>query len=162
MRILVALLLLALIFAFPQGVGAAESDKLTIFFYEIGDDGEDVISSYIIAIPPHLSVEARAMLIFSEIFDNANSDKMIYAPRDVRILDVFFHREYAHLVLNLSSEVMNYGGTHFEWQFVRKLIANAASIREVGYLSVLVDGQRRYLPEGTKIHEIRVYDGLWH
>ncbi|MCL2376824.1 MAG: hypothetical protein FWC76_05440 [Defluviitaleaceae bacterium] len=132
MKIIIALLLLALIFTFPQVVGAKEADA---------------------AAGP--CIEARALLVFSEIFDNA--DNLYYVPLDVRVFDVFFHAEYAHLVINLSPEVLNYGGTHFEWEFVRILLINASSIEGVGYFTVLIDGQRRCLPEGTEIHEIRVY-----
>ena len=132
MRIAIVLLLLSLIFAFPQTIRAKEVD-----------------------ISARLSVEVKAMQIFSEIFDNSHERN--YIPHSVRVLDTFFHKEYAHLVLNLSPEVLNYGGTHFEWHFVQILLMNAANMEEVGYFTVLIDGQLQYLPEGTKIHELRIY-----
>ena len=137
MKFIIVFLLLILIFIFPQAVGATGSD-----------------------IDEQPSVETRAILIFSDIFDNSHD--LYYVPHGVSVLDVFFHTEYTHLVLNLSPEVLNYGGTHFEWEFVQILLINAASIEEVGYFTVLIDGQRRYLPEGTKIHEIRVYCAFLH
>ena len=149
MKILFALLLVLLIFIFPQSIAAQELDKIQIFYYEIGIDGEEMLSYYHITIPPWLSAENRALIIFSEIFDNFNPDKMIFVPPDVRILDIIFHAEYAHLILNLSTDILNFGGTHFEYRLISKLLVNAANIREAGYFSVWIDGQRQYLPEGT-------------
>ena len=151
MKILFALFLLFLIFVFPQNIGAQELTRLQIFFYEIDEEGEEALNYYHITIPARLSVEHRALVIFSEIFDNFNPGKMIYVPPDVRILDIFFHAEYAHLILNLSADILNYGGTHFEYRLINKLLINAAGIEEVGYFSVWIDGQRRYFPEGTEI-----------
>jgi len=151
MKILLSLLILLLIFIFPQVVGAQELDELQIFFYEIDVYGEEWLNYYNITIPAWLCIEHRALIIFTEIFDNFNPDKMIYVPYGVRILDVFFHAEYAHLVLNLSADILNYGGTHFEYRMINKLLINAASIQEVGYFTILIDGQRQYFPEGTMI-----------
>jgi uncharacterized membrane protein YciS (DUF1049 family) len=64
MKILLALLLLLIIFIFPQNIGAKEMDKITIFFYEIDTHGEDMLNYYHITIPPGLTVENRAMIIF--------------------------------------------------------------------------------------------------
>ena len=151
MKIILALLLVLLIFIFPQSIGAQELDRLQIFFYEIDSDNEDALNYYDITIPSWLSVENRALIIFSEIFDNFNPDIMIFVPPNVQILDVFFHAEYSHLVLNLSSDILNYGGTYFEDKLINKLLINAATIPEVGYFSVLIDGQRQCFPEGTSI-----------
>ncbi|MDR2183036.1 MAG: GerMN domain-containing protein [Clostridiales bacterium] len=151
MKILFAILLVLLIFIFPQSVGAEELDRLQIFFFEIGDDGEDVLNYYHIAVPSRLSVEDRAIVVFSEIFDNADADKMIYAPPQVRILDIIFHGAASHLVVNLSAEILNYGGTHFEDRLIYKLLINAAGIGNVAYLTILIDGRPQYFPEGTII-----------
>jgi len=153
MKIIFALLLISLIFIFPQGIGAQETDNLQIFFYQIDDDGEEVLAYYLITIPAWLSTEHRALVIFSEIFDNFNPDKMIYAPPNVRILDIFFHASNSHLILNLSADILNFGGTHFEYRLIHKLLINAAGIKEVDSLTILIDGQRQYFPEGTKVHE---------
>ena len=151
MKILFAILIVLLIFIFPQNIGAQELDKLQIFYYEIDGDGEEMLAYYHIIIPAWLSVENRALIIFSEIFDNHNPSKMIYAPPNVQILGISFHATDSHLILNLSPDILNYGGTHFEYKLIHKLLANAANITNVNYLTILIDGQRQYFPEGTLI-----------
>ena len=151
MKIFFALMLLLLLFIFPQRVGAQELDKLQIFFYEIDEAGEETLVYYHITIPLGLSVEHRALIIFSEIFDNHNPDKMLFAPPNVRILDVLFLAGSSHLILNLSSDILNFGGTHFEYKLIHKLLTNAAGIGKATYFTILIDGQNQYFPEGVLI-----------
>ena len=151
MKIFFALILLLLLFIFPQRVGAQELDRLQIFFYEINEEGQETLIYYHITIPARLSVEQRALIIFSEIFDNHNPDKMLFAPPDVRILDVLFLPGSSHLFLNLSPDILNFGGTHFEYKLIHKLLTNAAGIDSVSYLTILINGQNQYFPEGSLI-----------
>ena len=151
MKILFALMLLSLLFIFPQRIGAQELDRLQIFFYEIDAAGEEVLNYYYITIPARLSVEHRALVIFSEIFDNYNPNKMVFVPPDVRILDVLFLAGSSHLILNLSSDILNFGGTHFEYKLIHKLLTNAAGVGEAAYFTILIDGQNQYFPEGALI-----------
>ena len=157
MKILAIILLVLLLFIFPQELYSPETETIEIFFYEVSEQGEDVLSSYILTIPYWLNTQQRAFIVFNEIFNNFDPEKMIYVPPDVQVLDVFFHPYDAHLILNVSSEILNYGGTHFEDRLVTKLIKNAGNIPGVGYFTVLIDGQREYLPEGIMIHEFKVY-----
>jgi len=145
MKLFIVLFILILLFAFPQSVGADSTklDKLTIFYF----DADENISYYNIIIPAWLTIENRALVVFKQVFD-----KTVFVPQGVKVLDVFFHNEYAHLVINLSAEILNYGGTYFEYRLVTKLLMNASGIRGVGYFSIMIDGQWRYLPEGTKLH----------
>jgi len=150
-KILFAILFVLLIFIFPQNIGAQELDRLQIFFHEIDADGEDVLNYYHITIPAWLTVENRALVIFTEIFNNINPEKMIYAPPNVSILGISFHAAASHLIINLSVDIMNYGGTHNEYMLIQKLLANAASMADVRYLTILIEGQEQYFPEGTLI-----------
>ena len=151
MKILFALLLVLLIFIFPQNIGAQELDRLQIFHYQITANYDEVLIYYHIIIPAWLSAEDRALVIFSEIFDNFDPCKMVYVPPGVRILGISFQADNSHLILNLSADILNYGGTHFEYRFIHMLLTNAAGIKEVSYLTVLIDGQQQCFPEGTAI-----------
>ena len=156
MKFFFALLLVLIIFIFPQSIGAQNLDKLQIFYYEIGVDGEETLNYHHITIPAWLSVEHRALIIFTEIFDNADPDKMVFVPLNVRVLDAFFFEDTAHLILNVSAEILNYGGTYFEYMMINKLLANAGGIPEVGYFSIWINGQRQYLPEGIEVQELNL------
>jgi len=153
---MLALFFLLLIFIFPQRV-YADVDYIEVFYHKIDEDDEAFLVSYIIQVPSYLSVENRAMVVFSNIFDNTYVDEIIFVPKDVHIIDVFFSEEYAHLVINLSAEMLNYGGTYFEYRLVEKLIANAAALEEVAYFTILTEGQSLHLPEGTLIFETKVH-----
>ncbi|MCL2573857.1 MAG: GerMN domain-containing protein [Defluviitaleaceae bacterium] len=150
-RFIIAIVLVLIIFAFPQSVGSGELDMLKVFFYEISEDGHDVMNYYNIIIPVWLSVEQRAIIVFTEIFDNFNPDEMIYAPPNVQVLDVVFDAENAHLIVNLSLDILNYGGTYFEHLLITKLMTNAANITNVNYFTILINSEPRYFPEGTTI-----------
>ena len=156
MRIVVAFLLLLLIFIFPQTVFADELDYLEVFHHVADADNNISLTSYIIKIPTWLTTENRALVVFTEVFNNIDPDKMIFAPHGVAVLDVFFFSEYSHLVVNLSAEIMMYGGTYFEYRLVEKLLANATAMPDVAHFTVLVDGQPTYLPEGTRINAVNV------
>ena len=151
MRFLAAILLLLLVFAFPQIVFGGEVEHIEVFHHEICADGEVHLVSYKITIPTWLTVENRALVVFSEVFNNAQPDKMIFAPQGVEVRDVLFFWECGHLLINLSADIMLYGGTYFEYRLVEKLLANAAAMPHVAYFTVLIEGQIGYLPEGTKL-----------
>jgi len=155
MKFLAILSVLLLLFIFPQRV-STDLDYLRIHYFEICDTGGATPASYIITIPSWLTTEHRAAVVFSQIFHNICPKKMVFAPQNVTILDIFFHHEYAHLVLNVSADVLNYGGTSFEHYFVEKLLLNAAALRQVGTFTLLIEGQPRHLPEGILLHQVQL------
>jgi hypothetical protein len=118
---------------------------LFVFYYNF--DGE--FEYYEIIIPADFPVEYRAWVVFSEIFER---NEMEFVPQGVRILGTHFAADSGVLVLNLSKEVLDYGGTYFEYRFTQKLFKNAAALPGVRYFSVLVEGQILELPEGAKIY----------
>ena len=157
MKTIMVMSFIMAMFVFPQKVGDIAFDELQIFYYRAINSDEVVMSSYPIIIPARLTTEQRALLIFTEVFEDSLSKKL-FVPKNVKVLDVFFDYESTHLILNLSQDILNYGGTYFEDKLVSILLANAAALPEVGYFTVLIEGKRLHLPEGVLINEIRVYD----
>ncbi|MCL2236547.1 MAG: hypothetical protein FWB98_08945 [Defluviitaleaceae bacterium] len=86
-----------------------------------------------------------AWVIFTQIF----SSGMDFVPQNVEILSIWI--DDGVLTLNLSEDVMNYGGTYFEYRFINILFESAAKLRYPRYLTILVEGRATYLPEGVKI-----------
>ena len=144
MRYFFAFIFLLLIFIFPQRA-YADVDFLTVWHHEISCNGDVRLVSYGITIPPWFSIEQRALIIFSQALDGTK----IFAPNDVKVFDAFFFEDYAHLVVNFSSDILNYGGTYFEYRLVEKLLANAAGMPDVAVFSILIEWQTGLLPEGT-------------
>ena len=127
MRILAAMSILVALFAFPQRV-STDLEILRIHYFEICDAGEVTPAEYKITIPSWLTVEHRAQVVFSQIFNNIRLDKMAFVPRGVKVLDVFFCHDHAHLIVNVSSAIFDYGGTMFERYLVETLLLNAAAM----------------------------------
>jgi len=116
-----------------------------IFFYNPdGDFGHNEI-----IVPANLPVQYQAWVVFSEIFERGEFD---FVPRDVRVIGVDFEPAHGILTLNLSHEVLNYGGTYFEERFTQKLIKNALNLPDVRYFTLLVEGELQEFPEGVKIY----------
>ena len=86
-----------------------------------------------------------AWILFTQVF-NSNAD---FVPQNVEILSIWF--DDGVVTINLSEDVMNYGGTYFEYNFVNILLNNAAALPYPNYLTVLVEGRVRHLPEGVEI-----------
>jgi hypothetical protein len=116
---------------------------LAVFYYR----PDDSFGHYEIIIPADFPVQYRAWVVFSEVFRNGE-----FVPPHVRILDVEFKPKYGILILDLSQEVLDYGGTYFEYRFINLLLKNAAALPDVRYFTVLIEGQSRHLPEGSKIY----------
>lgn len=157
MKFIVALLTLFLLFVFPQRV-STDLEHLRIYYFEICETGNATLANYIITIPSWLTVEHRAQVVFSQIFNNISPEKMVFSPQNVTILDVFFHREYAHLIVNVSAEILSYGGTTFEHYLVEKLLLNATALGQVGTFTLLIEGQPRHLPEGILLYQVQLME----
>lgn len=145
------LLLILLIFlASAQGINLDRSDNLQVFFYEVYADGKETLNTHTLTIPPELTTEDRAFIMFSKVFISSQA----FNPGNIRILGVSFCEQCKHLVIDLSTEILNYGGSYFEYRLINKLIKNAATLPNVNYFTILIDGQLRYLPEGTLIYRV--------
>jgi len=89
-----------------------------------------------------------AWIMFLHLF-NSGQD---FVPENVEILSIWL--EDGVLTLNLSAEVMEYGGTYFEYRFVNLILETAATLPYPNYLTVLVEGVAQHLPEGVKVFRI--------
>ncbi|MCL2855131.1 MAG: GerMN domain-containing protein [Defluviitaleaceae bacterium] len=124
---------------------------LQIFYYNADGD----FAYYNMTVPAYFTTEQQAWVVFSKIFNNINPDKMTFVPPNVQILNIWF--ENGALTLNLSSDVIKYGGTYFEHRFVEKLLKNAAQLPASHYITILTEGRARHLPEGIKIFREPLY-----
>ncbi|WP_341878062.1 GerMN domain-containing protein [Defluviitalea saccharophila] len=70
-------------------------------------------------------------------------------PEGTKLIHYSF--ENHHLILNFSEDIKNYGGTATEQWIVYKILSTGFSIPEVESITVLIEGRKDYLPEGTII-----------
>ncbi|MCL2753089.1 MAG: hypothetical protein FWE44_02960 [Defluviitaleaceae bacterium] len=90
------------------------------------------------------------LLSFVIFFDNSAGTNVV--PHNVNVLSVEFQQTSGHLILNVCSNVLNYGGTLFEYYFVQQLTSIAASFCDAQYFTLLISGELRELPEGIMLY----------
>ena len=89
--------------------------------------------------------EELAFALFTYFFETVT-----YAmPEGVRVLDVTL--DNGHLILNVSEDIMQYGGNTNEHALIAQMIRAALSLIGVEKLTLLIEGELRYLPEGRII-----------
>jgi len=146
---LLAIALASLILAFPT---SANNDLYQLRLYYYPNQIEDAPLAYIpIIIPANMPIHHRAYVIFTILFNDFSTYRMSYTPANVQILGV--HVEGGHFALNISADALNYGGSHFEYRFVNRLLANAYALG-FAYFTLLIEDELRHLPEGTLLHII--------
>ncbi|NLM13674.1 MAG: GerMN domain-containing protein [Epulopiscium sp.] len=79
--------------------------------------------------------------------DTSREDNLI--PEGTKCIN--YSLEDGHLTLNFSKEIKNYGGTATEQWIVYQILSTGFSIPEVESITVLIEGRKDYLPEGTII-----------
>lgn len=87
--------------------------------------------------------------LFEVLFGDTSKEEENLIPEGTRLIDFKF--ENGSLTLNFSEEIKNYGGTLKEQWIVYKILSTGFSIEGVQSITVLIEGQKDYLPEGTMI-----------
>ena len=100
-----------------------------------------------IIMADNIPAQYQAWVVFSEMFRQSE-----LVPRDVDVLGVQFIPHDGTLIIDLSREVLNYGGTYFEYHFTNLLLKNASTIPQTRYFTVLIEGRAIQFPEGVKIY----------
>jgi len=95
------------------------------------------------------------LIAFIIFFDNA--DNVDAVPADVRVLGIEFRQLEGHLILDVCENVLNYGGTRFEYHFVENLTNLAAGFCGVHYFTLLINSELRELPEGIIIDKMSLH-----
>ncbi len=92
--------------------------------------------------------EQSVKALFQAFFDYGGS----CVPEEVYVLGAEI--EEGLLTLNLSNEVLKYGGNYMELNFCKQLLKTALTLPSVKSLTVRIENERQPLPEG------RVIEGL--
>lgn len=87
--------------------------------------------------------------LFKLLFGDTFKEEANLVPEGTEIID--FQFKDGAFILNLSKEIKNYGGTLTEWWIVDRILFVGFSIPNVESITLLIEGQRDYLPEGTMI-----------
>ncbi|MDR1532448.1 MAG: GerMN domain-containing protein [Clostridiales bacterium] len=145
MKLKLQLLLLAglLIFTFPQKAGA-ESVYL-INYLAFDENGREYWTTGEVYTEAIDSGQI-AYSVFSAMFGGENT---YCIPAGVTVLGTEIRE--GNLFLDLSAEILDYGGSFYEERLKAQLISTALGLPGVASLSLLVNGRRAGLSEGGEI-----------
>ncbi len=146
MAIRIALIITALIFIFPQKVQANNSAQ-RLYFYSISE-GEDCLEYAELNFTEDHTASQRAYALFGLLFSEPYNS---YLPDDTRIIAANLVENT--LIINVSDEILNYGGSYNERRVKELLLTNAFGIKGVDFVTLQIEGECGILPEGTIIHE---------
>ncbi len=142
LRLLLILLVLCAIFIFPQKVRAAEEG--TLYILDFDREGQPFWQTKPVDLPLEESMEEQAQALFEALL--ADPD-LGFMPENVQVLGTFYAE--GHLFVNLSQAITQYGGGYTEKCLTAQLANTGFSLSGVESVTLLVEGQLTYLPEGT-------------
>ncbi|WP_058486565.1 GerMN domain-containing protein [Defluviitalea phaphyphila] len=93
----------------------------------------------------------------TSFFENT-TDKENLIPENTKLINVTF--QDGHLILNISKEIKNYGGTLTEEWIIDKILSIGFSANDVNSITILIEGEKDYFPEGTIIDSYKKEDWL--
>ena len=150
------IMLFAVFFTFPQKInGTGEIGQVRCVWYADTAEADDteIYLPYKILFVGEYSDVCIAEILFTNLFENV-SGKISLMPEDVKLLGVEISD--GTLNLNVSSEILGYGGTAYENALAGQIMRTASEIDGVTKLSLLIDGEIRPLCEGSVLENEKV------
>jgi len=157
-----AALALTILIAFPERAGANQgADQADLIYIKTTDKDKSDKTEEWAETPVDLSdikdagnIPARAESVFGALFGGG-----YYAvPRGIRVIGATF--DDGNLILNVSGDILRYGGTNYELRLRSLLTRNAFALSpEVTSFTLAVDGKIQCLPEGSLLYKITRDDG---
>ncbi len=150
-RLKLAVVVIILIFIFPQKVKAAEAGLVIKFKTENGIIKTEYEE---IKILGNFTPNERAYLIFCNLFLPENE----FVPEGTRLLSTMIICDT--LYVNVSSEIKNYGGIYYEKHLMAQIVRTGLEINGVDKVTLLIDGEISLLNEGSLLYKATKYEEL--
>ncbi|MCT4685863.1 GerMN domain-containing protein [Vallitalea sp.] len=126
------------------------SMKSNIFYYEFEQQDEGILTSQEIDLKDNKNVEENIRYTLQYLFDN-NEGYYSFIPEKVTITNILFIN--GSLEIEVSEDMLNYGGTAREISMVDQILATVFANNEIEEFSLFIEGDREVLNEGTTIKE---------
>lgn len=133
------IIILLLLIIFSPKVYASQSNN--IFYYEL-ENGQTKLKHEAINFIGDFTKEQIAFIIFDNLIDS----KRMFIPKNSHLIWAKIKDE--NLILNISNQIKNYGGSYFEKHLVNQIKMTANNLK-IQSLKILIDGENEYLSEGT-------------
>lgn len=82
--------------------------------------------------------------------DFLNDDDIIYIPDGTKIINTYLIMN--DLIINFSSDIKNYGGTHYEINLLRQILYNVFQYDDIENVTFIVEDKFEILPEGSVVY----------
>ncbi len=138
-------ILILLIFVSSNTVKA--NDFIGAYFYY--DDKLVMLKNEYIG---EFTISEQAYIVFEQLFRGITpnwSGVFTYIPKDTKLLDVALNND--SLQINVSKEILNYGGTAWEENLKKQILHTAFSIPGVNRFTLFIEGAEGILTEGTRL-----------
>lgn len=119
----------------------------TIYYYK--DLGQTVsLESYTLPIK-NTADTSNTDKIFEAFF---NDEKIICIPKNTDLINTKIVSD--HLFINVTKDILNYSGSYYENILLSQIAKTALSIDGINYVTILVEGELVYFPEGHNVYKI--------
>jgi germination protein M len=126
------------------------SMESNIYYYEFDQQDEGILVSEEIKLQDNKNVEENIRYTLQALFDN-DKDYYSFVPKDVTITNILYIN--GSLEVEVSEDILNYGGTAREISMVDQILATVFDNKEIEKFSLFIEGDREVLNEGTSIKE---------
>ncbi len=123
--------------------------KASTFYYEFDQEGREQFVDEEIEFRDNNNTEENIQYILQCLFDNTN-DRWSFIPKDVILTHILYIN--GSLEIEVSDDILDYGGTAREIAMVDQILATVFSFEEIDSFTLLVKGERKFLVEGTIIN----------
>ncbi len=83
---------------------------------------------------------------------------LLCVPEGMEINDVKL--EYGHLYLDFNENILDHGGNYYESVLLSQIYKNAFSFESVKSVTILINGEQSYLPEGQETVGVTEFEDL--
>lgn len=119
------------------------------FYYDFDEEGKEVLIYEVMDLEEDSNIEENIKYTLTYLFENRN-DKYTFIPEGVNVSNILYIN--GSLYVEVSSDMLNYGGNMRESAIVNQLLCTVFSFDEVNDFTFEVEGDREFLVEGTIIN----------
>ncbi len=144
-KFIIIFTVLFFIFIFPA---KAKAEKITVYYLKDDDVyGNILTQSFIISDSENLA--EKIFITLDKLFNDIPNVQ--YVPENTEVINVEQIGEKAYI--NLSEDILGYGGgSTYEVGLVRQLLENIFQYSDINIVSIVINDEKRYFPEGSLIY----------
>ncbi len=144
-KFMILIVILLYIFIFPS---KAKAEEITVYYLKDDNVYGDILKQSF-QIPNNENLAKKIFITLDKLFNHIQN--INYIPQNTKVLNV--ERIEEKVYINLSGEILSYGGgSNYEIGLIRQLLLNIFQYDEIGVVSITVNDEKRYFPEGSLVY----------